>query len=193
MLVSDLQAQSQTLAAEAELIARAQQQDTNALSILYREHVQAVYRYTLLRVQNANIAEDLTSEIFIKVVEALPRYKHRGRPFGAWVMKIAHDHVVDYYRRQKRRPITTLNDTLPSKDVPVESTTETQETVSKLYEHLAQLSEKQRIVIQYRFIEGWSLAKTAALMKTSINAVKALQHRALRTLNQKMQDHDQET
>lgn len=191
MLVStESQAQKLTLEEEAQFVTRAQQRDADALGVLYRAYAQVVYRYVLLRVQNTHIAEDLTGEIFLKMVESLHRYKQRGKPFGAWLMKIAHDQVVDYYRRQKRRPVTVFDDTmlLPADETPPDEAAEKQEAVFELYRYLAHLSEKQQVVLQYRFIEGWSLIKTATTMKISVNAVKALQHRALRVLNQRMKN-----
>src|SRR5574341_120016 len=88
---------------EARLIEAAQRGDQQAVAELYRRHVDVVYRYVYVRVSQATVAEDITSEVFLRALETLPDYEQRGTPFLGWLYRIAHGRVVDYYRRNSRR------------------------------------------------------------------------------------------
>lgn len=175
------------LEAEKKFISQAQQGDGEAFSSLYRSYVQAIYRYCLLRVQDPTQAEDLTAEVFLKAVDSLPRYIQRGLPFGAWLFRIAHDRVIDYYRKVGRHPMSTLTDDLISEDLEPDINLEIEESHEQLYAAITHLTDEQQEVIQFRFIEDWSLEETALTMNKSVNAVKALQHRALQTLQRHLQ------
>lgn len=171
---------------EAKLVSGAQAGDSEAFGRLYRAYVQAIYRYLFLRLSDTSLAEDLTAEVFLRAVDGLPRYIQRGLPFGAWLFRIARDRLVDYYRQSARRPTAELDDNLPS-DLPEPSDSVVDsETAETLREALAKLTDEQRDVIQFRFMEEWSLEETARVMNKSVNAVKALQHRALNALNRFM-------
>jgi len=171
---------------ESQLIKQAQAGDGDAFSRLYRTYVQSVYRYLVIRLSNAQVAEDLTGEVFLRVVDGLPRYTHRGFPFGAWVFRIARDRLVDYYRQTARRPTTELGENLFSELPDPSALVETQDAQHSLQVALQQLTDEQRRVIQFRFMEDWSLADTAIAMNRSVNAIKALQHRALGSLSRLM-------
>lgn len=168
---------------EAKLVLRAQAGDSEAFAVLYRTYVQAIYRFVLLRLSNPVLAEDMTADVFIKAINGLPRYEYRGLPFGAWLFRIARDRVVDYYRQSARRPSAELDENIKSELPDPGSLAEQTEMLSSLAEALSQLTDEQRDVVQFRFMEDWSLDETARAMHKSVNAVKALQHRALNTLN----------
>lgn len=174
------------LEAEKKLVSQSQQGDQDAFSSLYSSYVQAIYRYCLLRVQDPIQAEDLTAEVFLKAVDSLPHYIQRGLPFGAWLFRIAHDRVIDYYRKIGRRPTSALTDDLISEEIDLDINLEIKEGYEQLYEAISHLTDEQQKVIQFRFMEDWSLEKTAAMMNKSVNAVKALQHRALQTLQRQI-------
>lgn len=175
---------------EERLVVAAQAGDSEALGRLYRAYTQAIYRYLLLRLSNTSFAEDLTAEVFLRAVDGLPRYTQRGLPFGAWLFRIARDRLVDHYRQTARRATADLDDSLPS-DLPEPSDSAANSEMSAaLRDALAQLTDEQRDVIQFRFMEEWSLEETARVMNKSVNAVKALQHRALNALNRHMRGGD---
>lgn len=174
------------LKSEAALIKRAKNGDHEAFGTLYNAYVQAIYHYLLVRLSSPVLAEDLTAEVFLKVVDGLPQYTDRGLPFGAWLFRIARDRLVDYYRQSARRPQQELDDDLVSREPDLSSTVETKDLVHLLQSALNQLTDEQRDVIQFRYIEEWSLEETSRVMSKSVNAVKALQHRAIRTLSRIM-------
>ena len=171
-----------TLETEKKLVAQSQQGDQEAFASLYRNYVQAIYRYCFFRVQDGDHAEDLTADVFLKAVDGLSRYNERGLPFGAWLFRIAHDRVVDFYRKTGRRPIVELTDDFISDDLSPDVSIEIAESHDRLYEAISHLTDDQQAVIQFRFMENWSLEDTGRMMNKSANAIKALQHRALQSL-----------
>lgn len=171
-----------TLATEKKLVAQSQQGDQDAFTALYRNYVQAIYRYCFFRVQDPDHAEDLTADVFLKAVDGLSRYNERGLPFGAWLFRIAHDRVVDFYRKAGRRPVVELTDDFVSEDLSPDVSIEITESREQLYEAISHLTDEQQAVIQFRFMENWSLEDTGRMMNKSANAIKALQHRALQSL-----------
>jgi RNA polymerase sigma-70 factor (ECF subfamily) len=172
---------------EEDLVRRAQAGERAAFAALYRAHIQPIYRYVFLRTSNSQLAEDLTADVFLRAVEGLPRYTNRGLPFGAWLFRIARDRVVDHYRRTTRRPVAELDEGLVSEVPGPGARVEGRDEVASLYDALRSLTDEQRDVIQLRFMEARSLAETARAMDRSINAVKALQHRALAALGRLLQ------
>lgn len=168
---------------EQRTLIRAQRGDKEAFAVLYREHVQAIYRYVFHRVNDRELAEDVTGDVFIRAIEGLPGYRDTGTPFLAWLYRIAHARVVDYYRQQNRRPTNTdLEDT----PIPVETDMDERllrhQAAQALRTAIAELTDDQQQVIILRFIEGHRIEKVAELVGKNANAIKALQHRALRAL-----------
>jgi RNA polymerase sigma-70 factor, ECF subfamily len=176
------------LAEESKLIQKAKAGDKEAFGTLYGAYVQAVYRYLLTRLSNVQVAEDLTAEVFLRAVTSLPRYTERGLPFGAWLFRIARDRLVDYYRQTARRPILDLDEGLVSQVPDPSDVADSGEQAQLLMGAIGKLTDEQRDVVQFRYMEEWSLEKTALIMNKSVNAIKALQHRALKALGRSMND-----
>lgn len=170
------------LVSEESLIARAQQGDAEAVVQLYEAHAPAVFRYIYFRVRHRQVAEDITADVFVRMVEALPTFEYRGRPFAAWLFRVAHDRVVDHHRRAALRRSEALPDTLVDAGADTEAAATAIQVTADLLDRLAELTDEQQAVLQLRFIEGYSLEQTAALLGKTQGAVKGLQHRALRQL-----------
>jgi RNA polymerase sigma-70 factor (ECF subfamily) len=167
---------------EQALVARAQNGDNAAVAQLYELYAPRIFRYLYFRVHERETAEDLTADVFVRMVQALPAYQQRGRPFAAWLFRVAHDRAVDHHRRQQYRRTETLSDQLAD-DVPgTESAALGAQMEQQMMARLRHLTDDQQLVVQLRFIEGCSLEETAAVMEKTLGAVKALQHRALRQL-----------
>lgn len=168
---------------EQRLIQQAQKGSEEAFAQLYREHVQQIYRYIYYRTRDQHLAEDLTADVFTKVIEGLSRYVDKGKPFIAWLYRIAHARVVDHYRRQDRRPTATnveeanLSIT-PDMDVELVKS----HASEALMDGIASLTVDQQQVIVLRFIEGLPIEAVAEQMGKKANAIKALQFRAVRSL-----------
>lgn len=174
-------------AEEQRLVQRARTGDGDAFATLYEAHVQAIFRYVVVRVNDPHLAEDLTGDVFTRALRSMAGYTDEGTPFLAWLYRIAHARVIDYYRKQGRTPAQTDIDAQPiathtDMDAPMLEA----QLKGVLQNALKSLTEEQQQVIFLRFVEGHRLEATAQLMNKNINAIKALQHRALRALAQRL-------
>jgi RNA polymerase sigma-70 factor (ECF subfamily) len=173
---------------EQRLLQQAQRGDADAFAALYRANVQNIFRYIAHRVNNTQLAEDLTGDVFTRALEGLPTYTDQGKPLVAWLYRIAHARVVDHYRRTQRRPVET-----DVEDEPLPFTPDMDEGLVRrhaaraLRAAIAELTDDQQQVVILRFVEGHSLETTAQMMDKNANAIKALQHRALRSLASRLQ------
>jgi RNA polymerase sigma-70 factor, ECF subfamily len=164
------------------LIQRAQQHDADAVAELYHRYSGQIYRFCLFRVGDEASAQDLAEDVFLNMVEALPKYVDRGLPFGAWLFRIAHRRVVDHYRRKGRHPMDQLRESLPDSQPGPEVVAAQHSETLRLNQAMAQLSYDYRLVLQLRFVEGFDLDQAALTMQKSVGATKIMQHRALRQL-----------
>jgi RNA polymerase sigma-70 factor (ECF subfamily) len=168
---------------ESYLIEKAKAYDEEALSELYHRHANAIYRYVYYRVGDQAVAEDLVGDIFVRALEGLPTYQDTGRPFEAWLYRIAQARVVDHYRRKNVRRVAPLDEGLPAGDTAdLDRLVALQDDIRRVWEALQDLTEDQQQVISLRFIAGYSTAETSDALGKTEGAVKALQHRALASL-----------
>ncbi|MEZ4669537.1 MAG: sigma-70 family RNA polymerase sigma factor [Anaerolineae bacterium] len=151
--------------------------------MLYRANVQAIFRYIFYRVSQPALAEDLTGDVFIRALKGIGGYKDQGKPFIAWLYRIAHDRVVDHYRQQERQPETPLEDDLGTTQPDnMDATLLRRQAAKALRVAIAELTDDQQQVIILRFIEGQRVEAVAQVMGKNANAIKQLQHRALAAL-----------
>lgn len=165
-----------------ELIARAQQRDRDAIAALYQRYVQPIARYIAYRVSDEALVEDLTAEVFLRMVESLPNYRVTGAPFEAWLYRIAAARIADHYRNINRYPVEELNERLKSSQLPFELSIEAREEIDELRAALQQLSDDQQTILLLRFVERKSHEDVAQIMGKSPEAVATAQHRALKQL-----------
>jgi RNA polymerase sigma-70 factor (ECF subfamily) len=168
---------------EALVIARACNSDPKAVGQLYRMYVEDIKRYVSARVSDAQTAEDITADVFLRALESLEAFEYRGVPFSAWLYRIAHDRVADHYRRRSRdqESLGLEEDVACSAENPDQEILKTLEA-DRLRSALERLTEGQRLVIVLRFLERKSLAEAAEALEKSKGSIKALQHRALAAL-----------
>ena len=168
---------------ERKAVEQAQSGDQEALSTLYTFYFPRVYRYVAGRVRSTQDAEDVTEEVFLRVVANLKRFEWRGLPFGAWIFRIARNEVVSHARRQRRRGVPAqLSETIPDTRQDHVVAYELQATIQVVREATARLSPAQRDVIALRFGAGLSVAETASVLRKTENNVKVLQHKAIARL-----------
>jgi RNA polymerase sigma-70 factor (ECF subfamily) len=130
-------------------------------------------------------AEDVTEEIFLRVIDNIGTFAWRGLPFGAWVFRIARNEVVSHVRRQKNRAGTAeLSEFIPDPSPDHTVTVENELTFQVVRQAMAGLPEAQRQVVTLRFVAGLSVAETAQALKKTENNVKVLQHKAVAKLQQ---------
>lgn len=175
-------AQSAQVRREEELIRRAQEFDQEALGWLYQLFYPKLYNYAYLQLGNIQQAEDLASEVLLRVLESLKGYRFRGVPLTAWVFRIARNYLIDLHRRRQRRPQVGLYEGIPSAEDSPQAAAERATTQSELRLALTRLTEEQRQVIILKFVEGMDNASVARVLGRSQGAVKSLQHRALVSL-----------
>jgi RNA polymerase sigma-70 factor, ECF subfamily len=161
------------------IIQKAQRGDREAISHLYQLYVQQIYRYIAYRVQSDADAEDLTAEVFVKMVEGLRSYKITGAPFEAWLYRIASARIIDFRRRVRRRPQTELSEVLSSGEATPEERMLEQQEIETLRQALSGLTDEQQSILVLRFIERKSHQEVAEILGKSVSAVKSIQHRAL--------------
>jgi len=173
---------------EKRLLKKAQNGDKEAFAELYREHVQAIFRYVYNRVSDKQLAEDLTGDVFTRMLKGLPSYQDQGKPLLAWLYRIAHARVVDHYRRVERRPNESDVESIPISVTPdMDERLLRQQAARALRDAITYLTDDQQQVIVLRFIEGYRIEEVANVMGKKPNAIKALQHRALRSLGSRLE------
>ena len=174
--------QSAQVRREEELIRRAQEFDQEALGWLYELFYPKVYNYAYLQLGDVQQAEDLASEVLLRVLESLKGYRFRGVPLTAWVFRIARNYLIDLHRRRQRRPQVSLYEGIPSTEDSPQAVAERSVAQDEVRLALTGLTEEQRQVIILKFVEGMDNASVARVMGRSQGAVKSLQHRALISL-----------
>jgi len=168
---------------DEQLLVKAKALDPAALQALHQRFYEPVARYIQFKVGNPQTVEDLSGEVFVRVLEGLKRGYGWRETAQAWIMGIARNVVVDHYRRQEKMTEVSLNEQV----IATETTDPTYHALlSERQEHLSraidQLTDEQRDVILLRFVEGIDIKGVAAIMNKTPGAVKGLQYRALREL-----------
>jgi RNA polymerase sigma-70 factor (ECF subfamily) len=172
----------------ADLVARAQDGDPGAFGEIYDRYSDTVYRYIYFRVNNAQLAEDLASETFLRALRRISSFSWQGRAFGAWLVTIARNLVVDHFKSGRYRLEIVKPDVLgtdsPETDPSTSPETAALEklTNATLLTAVKKLNPDQQECIVLRFLQGFTVAETARTMGKNEGAVKALQYRAVRTL-----------
>jgi RNA polymerase sigma-70 factor, ECF subfamily len=165
------------------LVEGAQRGDREALEELYLIHFDRIYSYLHLSVGNRHDAEDLTTQTFLKMLEAIGRFRWQSVPFSAWLFRIAHNLSIDHFRARRR--VQTEGE-VPEVPGMEESSAEDQAMDSLgqagMLALIEQLSAEQRQVLTLKFLFGFANADVAGILGKTEGAVKSLQHRALASL-----------
>ncbi|GAB4453240.1 MAG: sigma-70 family RNA polymerase sigma factor [Anaerolineae bacterium] len=174
---------------DEQLLKQAQQLNPDALRSLHHRFYEPVARYISFKVGDPQVVEDLSSEVFLRVIEGLKRgYGWQGSPQG-WIMGIARNVVADHYRKREKMTEVVLSDQLPSseKTDPRHHALQ-KEQMELLRSAIAQLTDEQRDVVIMRFIQGVNINGVAEALKKTPGAVKGLQFRALKALAEIMNE-----
>ncbi len=166
------------------LVELARQGDAEAFGMLYDHYQGSVYRFLFYRTRSGPLAEDLTSETFFRALRSMNNFRWQGKDFGAWLMTIARNLATDHFKAGRTRlELTTEDMTLhdDATDGP-ERTVLTGLTNELLMQALTELPAEQRDCLVMRFLQGMSIAETAAVLGRSDGAVKQLQLRGVRNL-----------
>jgi RNA polymerase sigma-70 factor (ECF subfamily) len=168
------------------LVAEAQGGDTWAFGMIFDHYHEPVYRYIASRVHRPADAEDLTQHVFVKALEALPRYEARGIPFGGWLFRLARNAVIDHVRtRHDHAELDSIVGWTHGDAGPDEIAAVRQE-LDAIAEALATLTEEQREAITLRFFAGLSAREAAEAMGKQEGTVRGLQFRAIAALRRQL-------
>lgn len=171
------------------LLNHALQGDPTALGALYDQYNNKIYNYIYHRVGTADVAEDLTAQVFMKMLESIRKGRGWQTSFSGWLYRIAHNLVIDHYRRRGRATFVDIDDTplVSSPEQGPEKAAELQFANEQVRKALNQLTEEQAQVITLRFLESQSITEAATIMNKTEGAIKALQYRAVMALRRVMQ------
>ncbi len=171
-----------------DLIQRAQRSaDPDAFDGLYLLYADRVFRYLMARLENVDFAEEVTSQVFVRLIEKIEKYRIAPKDnvaiFSAWLYRMTYNKMIDNLRSQKRKKTLPLEHAARvSQGGHLALEVEKRIEFDQILQKLRLLNEQQRKVIVLRFIEGYSIAETAKVLQKSEGAVKALQHRSLDSL-----------
>ena len=168
------------------LIKRAAGGDSESFGKLYDVYLEPIYRYVYHHVGESKTAEDITQEVFIKAWKAIKSCRGKETTFKAWLYRIAHNHIIDYFR-SSRDKLSIDNHDLAEQTDSMDSMEETGDhEVSRVFSEMTYLPDSQRQVVVLKFIEGMDNREVSRIMGKSEGAIRVLQVRALAGLKKRM-------
>ncbi len=177
-----------TQLSEDKLLERATHGDREAFGALYEHHVGRIYNYIYYRTGNTSDAEDLTERVFYRALRHIGNYNDRGLPFSAWLYRIAHNLVANWYRDNSRRKEFPLDDAVFKSrqyDHPEHEILKSEEQERLLLEIRRLPPERQQLLI-LKFVEHLSNAEIGQVMGRTEGAIKSLYHRTLLVMREEM-------
>jgi len=173
---------------QRSLLERIQAHDQDALAEVYDRYFDQIYRYVYYRLGEAEVASDITAEVFLALVSALKSGKPPRTSLSGWLYTVARNLAADYIK--KKTKTVPLIDEIVSDEPALSEQAHWAHLVPKLKESLQKLTDDQQKVIALRFGQGMSLAETASILEKTVGSIKALQHRALASLARLMPKED---
>ena len=169
-------------AALDRLVAEARDGDPEAFAAIFDRFHEPVYRFIVSRIHRPTDAEDLTQLVFVKVLEALPRYESRGVPFGGWLFRLARNVLIDHVRTRHETSGLEVVLERPDIDRGPDEWAMARQDIEAVGVALASLTDEQRETIALRFFAGLSAKETAVAMGKQEGTVRGLQFRAIAAL-----------
>jgi len=157
--------------------------DSQVIGAVYDRYFTDVYRFVYYKLNDEQVAEDISSDVFVRLLEAVKKKRGPQTNLKGWLLATASHAVADYLRRVYRRPTEELSDTMPDESASMlREEIDRREQVGSVQAAYTELTPDQQNVLALRFGDGYSLEETARVMQKNVNAVKALQFRALAAL-----------
>jgi RNA polymerase sigma-70 factor, ECF subfamily len=175
------------VAEEAALLQRARQLDTDTLAQIHDEYYGPVFRYITFRVNDRELAEDLTSEVFLRFLKALRERAAPQTTIRGWLFGVASNLVSDHYRRGYRAPQVELSETIESRAKPVSDVVEAELQHAELRQAITTLTEDQQHVLALRYGQDMPIQEVARTLGKTEGSIKQLQARAIAALARRMQ------
>jgi RNA polymerase sigma-70 factor (ECF subfamily) len=170
------------------LVEQAQRGNRQALEELYLLHFDRIYSYLHMSVGNRHDAEDLTTQVFVKMLESVGKFRWRSAPFSAWLFRIAHNLAMDHFRANRRwQPEEEVPEPDPGDRSAAEE--EALESIGResMLEMIGKLSHEQQQVLTLKFVFNFSNGEAATILEKTEGAIKSLQHRALASLQRQLE------
>lgn len=175
--------------ADADLLTRVRAHEPAALAELYDRFAPRLYAYLYRRLGDQALAEDLTSDVFVRALEALQRDRFASTALQAWLYRLAHNRLIDHYRQAGPAPLLPLDEAAPAaEDVPGAAAQAAERAGVRAA--LRRLTAEQQQIITLRFGEGLSAPAVAAALGKPETAIRAMQHRALAALRRLLREDD---
>jgi len=168
------------------LVAEAQRGNPEAFGRIFDAYAGPIHRFIASRVNRPSDAEDLTQLVFVKALEALPRYEARGIPFGGWLFRLARNAIIDQARTRRDHLSLVAAVTRETEDAGPEAMAALRDDLDRVARALIELTDDQREVIELRFFAGLSVHETADAMGRQDGTVRGLQFRALAALRRSL-------
>ena len=171
---------------ERQLIERAIRGETSAFGLLYDQYQPRIYRFIYLKVSHREEAEDLTHQVFLESWRKITEYRHQGFPFSAWLYRIARNEVIDYYRTKKTHITLEVVQDEDQAEIKLETSlfeaVEQTISIERIKMAIQKLKPLDQDIIILRFVEDLSPQEVGLLIERTPEAVRVLQHRAIKNL-----------
>ena len=157
--------------------------DSQVIGTVYDRYFADVYRFVVYKLNDEQVAEDISSDVFVRLLEAVKKKRGPQTNIKGWLLATASNAVADHLRKVYRRPTEALSETMPDENAStMREEIDLREQGDAVRAAYAELTPDQQNVLAFRFGSGYSLEETARMMDKKVNAVKALQFRALAAL-----------
>jgi RNA polymerase sigma-70 factor (ECF subfamily) len=166
--------------------------DQQAIGAVYDQYFSEIYRFVLYRIGDQNLAEDIASDVFVRLLEAVQNGRAPQTNIKGWLISTASHAAADSLRLKYRRPEDEIPESLPDRGMSPASEVDQREQNRMVQNAYSQLTADQQQVLALRFGQGYSLEETASFLNKNVNAVKALQFRALAALQREIGEVDYE-
>ena len=174
---------------ERDLVERAKY-DPGAFGELYDRHFMQIYKFVYSRVRDQSVAEDVTSDVFMKALRSIGRYQDTGRPISAWLYQIAMNAVADRYRSSRLLEDIDEQRDLAAAGPGLEQVAAQRDELRRIWAVVETLPKQQRVAMVLKFQEDMKIEDIAGVMGKSSGAVKLLIHRGVMKVRQSVNHHD---
>ncbi|PIR98310.1 MAG: hypothetical protein COT88_02235 [Candidatus Colwellbacteria bacterium CG10_big_fil_rev_8_21_14_0_10_41_28] len=175
------------LEGEENLVEEAKQGNPEAFGQLYDHYLPKIYRFVLIKVAYREQAEDITQQTFFKAWRSMKRYQSKGYPFGSWLYRIARNSVIDHYRKTKEEvDIENVSEEILGVDNTLSQNLDSKFEWETILKSIKSLNDIEQDVLIMRFVEDMQHSEVARVVDKSENAVKVIQHRAIKKLEERL-------
>jgi RNA polymerase sigma-70 factor (ECF subfamily) len=172
---------------EQKIVALAKKGNEEAVTFLYETHVESIFGYIRYRVASVEIAQDLTSEVFLRMVRGLSSYKDQGVPFRAWLFRIAANLITDHYRQTGKNTQMPIPEDYECNDLDPLEATASKEEILRLQRALSTLPADYQDLLILRFVQDLPHTEIARIMNKSAGALRSMQYRAVKALTEELE------